>query len=95
MGAVRRSCQTIAFPIGVPVSRSHKIVVSRWFVIPIAATSAAVSARVAQRAAPRFQLRGPDFGRIVLDPTRLRKVLRELALIEPQHVAIRAEDDRA
>ena len=39
MPAVRRSCQTIALQIGSPVTRSQTTVVSRWFVIPIAATS--------------------------------------------------------
>ena len=38
-GAVRTSCQTIAFATGSPVRRSHSTVVSRWFVIPTAATS--------------------------------------------------------
>jgi hypothetical protein len=37
--AVRRSCQTIALQIGFPLSRSHTTVVSRWLVMPIAATS--------------------------------------------------------
>lgn len=37
--AVRRHCQTIAWQIGSPVFLSHTIVVSRWFVIPIAAIS--------------------------------------------------------
>ncbi len=40
-GAVRRHCQTIAGATGSPVRRSHTIVVSRWLVMPIAATSAA------------------------------------------------------
>ena len=42
MGAVTRLCHTIAFATGRPVAFSHRIVVSRWFVTPIAATSAAV-----------------------------------------------------
>lgn len=37
MSAVRRSCQTIALYIGFPVSFSQMTVVSRWFVIAIAA----------------------------------------------------------
>ncbi len=37
--AVRVSCQTIALAIGSPVSRSQTTVVSRWLVMPIAATS--------------------------------------------------------
>ena len=36
--AVRRSCQTIARCRGRPVRRSHTTTVSRWFVMPIAAT---------------------------------------------------------
>ena len=40
-GAVRRSCQTIALPIGSPVARFQTIVVSRWLVMPIAAMSVA------------------------------------------------------
>ncbi len=39
--AVRRHCQTIAFPSGLPVSESHNRTVSRWFAIPTAARSAA------------------------------------------------------
>ena len=41
MPAVRRSCQTIALQIGSPVARSQTTVVSRWLVMPMAATSAA------------------------------------------------------
>ncbi len=37
--AVRRSCQTIAGWIGRPEARSQTTTVSRWLVIPIAATS--------------------------------------------------------
>jgi hypothetical protein len=73
---VRRSCHTIAGAIGFPLSRSHRIVVSRWFVMPIAATSAAVAP--AWRRAPRF----PNLARIVFDPAGLWKGLRQLALIE-------------
>jgi hypothetical protein len=40
-GAVWRDCQTIAGWIGRPLERSHTTVVSRWLVMPIAATSAA------------------------------------------------------
>ena len=41
-GAVRRHCQTIALQIGMPVSASQATVVSRWFVMLIAAMSSAV-----------------------------------------------------
>ena len=37
--AVRRSCQTMARWIGLPVFLSHNSVVSRWLVMPIAATA--------------------------------------------------------
>ena len=51
-GAVRRSCQTMARASGRPVARSQISVVSRWLVMPMAATSAAVAAalRSASRA---------------------------------------------
>ena len=39
MGAERRHCHTMAFITGFPVSRSQRMVVSRWFVMPTAATS--------------------------------------------------------
>jgi hypothetical protein len=37
--AVRVSCHTSAFASGAPVFRSHTTVVSRWFVMPTAASS--------------------------------------------------------
>ena len=40
VSAVRRSCQTMALAIGVPL-RSQTIVVSRWLLMPMAATCAA------------------------------------------------------
>ncbi len=43
MPAVRRSCQTIALATGCPVFLSHTIVVSRWLVMPIEATSFALA----------------------------------------------------
>jgi hypothetical protein len=43
IGAVWRDCQTIARWIGSPLARSHTTVVSRWLVMPIATTSAAVA----------------------------------------------------
>ena len=42
-GAVIRLCQTIASATGRPVVRSHTIVVSRWLVTPMAATSDALA----------------------------------------------------
>src|SRR5215203_2120494 len=45
------SCQLIAFCNGSPVVRSHSTVVSRWFVMPTATTSATVSCAVASASA--------------------------------------------
>jgi hypothetical protein len=50
IGAVRRSCQTIALCTGASVARSHTTIVSRWLVIPIARTSASRAAASASRA---------------------------------------------
>ena len=50
--AVRRSCHTMARWIGAPLARSQTTVVSRWFVMPIAATAppaAASASRVTAR----------------------------------------------
>ena len=40
MGAVWRDCHTMAGWIGLPLLRSHTSAVSRWLVMPMAATSA-------------------------------------------------------
>ncbi len=76
-GAVRRSCQTIALCTGRPVSRSQSTTVSRWFVMPIAASSRADEARVLQRPASGVAGRRPDLVGVVLDPARAGVVLRE------------------
>ena len=47
MSAVRRSCQTMALWMGWPVWRFHTTVVSRWLVMPMAATSRACRPAVA------------------------------------------------
>ena len=41
--AVRRSCQTMALWMGLPVLRSHTTVVSRWLVMPMPASALASS----------------------------------------------------
>ena len=41
--AVRRSCQTMALWIGLPLTRSQTIVVSRWLVMPMPAMSLAAT----------------------------------------------------
>ena len=51
MSAVRRSCQTMARWIGLPVARSQTTVVSRWLVMPMAAMSLALDAGLAERLA--------------------------------------------
>ena len=45
--AVRRSCQTMALWIGLPLTRSQTIVVSRWLVMPMPAISLASTAALA------------------------------------------------
>ncbi len=80
MSAVRRSCQTMARCTAVPVARSHTTVVSRWLVMPIAAMSLALTFGLLQRLAAGRYRRGPDVLRLVLDPARGRKMLREFGL---------------
>ena len=71
--SVRVSCQTIALWTGSPVARSHTTVVSRWLVMPIAATSPASRAGRSASAPPiTSRVRAPDLARVVLDPARLR-----------------------
>ena len=45
-----------------------------------------------QRTGDRRDLRGPDLERIVLDPSRLRKVLSELALSLSEDAALMVEE---
>ena len=81
--AVRRSCQTIALWIGLPVARSQMIVVSRWLVMPIAATSLGRDRRrfaIAARAVATAV--GPDVLRVVLDPAGRGIDLRKFELRE-------------
>ena len=94
-GAVRRSCQTIALPIGSPVARFQTIVVSRWLVMPIAGDVGRGEAGPGERLARRRELRAPDLARVVLDPAGLRVDLAELALRHGDDPAARVEDDRA
>ena len=63
-----------------PVARSHTITVSRWLVMPIAATSRGRAPSLAQRLHGAGQLAGQDLRRIVLHPPRLRIELLELML---------------
>ncbi len=95
ISAVRRSCQTMARCTALPVARSHTTVVSRWLVIPIAAMSFALSARLFQRLAADLDRRGPDVLRLVLDPARGRKMLREFLLRRGGDGNVAAEHDGA
>jgi hypothetical protein len=92
MGAVIRLCHTIAFASGRPLERSHSTTVSRWLVMPTAATS---PRGLAQDLARGAQLGRPDRLRVVLDVARRRIELRELALRGGGHRARVIEEDRA
>ena len=68
--AVRRSCQTMALWIGLPVARSHTSVVSRWLLMPMPATSLARQPGLRQRRAHGGDHGRPYLFRIVLDLPR-------------------------
>ena len=93
--AVRRSCQTMARWIGLPVRRSQTTQVSRWLVMPMAAMSLGAQLGGGQRLPGGLDRRAPDVLGIVLHPARGRIVLGELALCEPQDAQIGAEHDGA
>jgi hypothetical protein len=80
--------------IGWPVSRSQTTVVSRWLVMPMAATSRGRPGRGRAPRPPR-DLRGPDLLRVVLDPAGLREDLRELLLGDRRRCAVVVEEDGA
>ena len=78
MAAVRRSCQTMARCSGRPVERSKATRVSRWLVMPMAAT---VSPALGQAGADLGQggpHGAPDLGGVVLDPAGAGEVLGQL-----------------
>ena len=78
-----------------PVARSHTTVVSRWLVMPIAATSRALMPGARDGLARDRDLRRPDLLRVVLDPARLRKMLGEFLLRHRANGARRVENDGA
>ena len=71
-----------------PVARSHTTTVSRWFVMPIAATVSPALDLVAATSASVVCTRLPDVVGVVLDPARPREVLRELAVRRGQRAAV-------
>ena len=86
--AVRRSCQTIAVPYGSPVERFQATTVSRWLVMPIAATVSPAPTR-STTSASVGRHRCPDLVGVVLDPAGLREVLGELPVATAIAVAAR------
>ena len=90
---MRRSCQTIARCSGSPVAGSHTQTVSRWLVIPTAASSARAHAGVVERLA-RHRLRDlPDLRGVVLDPAGPREVLGELPVGPTAQLEALVEDE--
>ena len=92
-----RLCQTIASATGSPVARSQTIVVSRWFVIPIAAIRSAPPTALDDLARDR-ELARPDRLRVVGDVARRRELLLErpaarLATGRPSRPNAIARDD--
>ncbi len=69
-------------------------VVSRWFVMPMAAIAAAVTPAVVEYVVRDAALRLPDRFRVVLHPTGLREELRELPLPRRDDLPIMIEEDR-
>ncbi len=94
-GAVRAILShTIARWMGRPVVRSHTIVVSRWLVIPMAASAPALTRRV--QAPPGCgDRRNPDVLRIVLDQSRRREVLCQFTLRQVRRPRAAVEGDGA
>ena len=69
------------------------MVVSRWFVIPIASSSDGADARRAHGSLGGGEHGAPELLGIVLDPARLRKVLRELAVAAAAHAQLPVDDE--
>ena len=104
-GGSRRSCQTIALWSASPVVRSHSTTVSRWLVMPIAATSPPQSAASFSVSAVSRQMSSgscstPPGGGILLLGLTARRLAGQ-AIRPERHAARRggalidAEDDRA
>ena len=89
------SCQTIALWTGRPVRRDQTTVVSRWSLMPTAAS--------ARASAPDFTQRDPDAGPhaledlvgVVLDPAGSRRDLGVLQLVAGDRLPGPVEQDAA
>ncbi len=92
-GAVTRLCQTIASATARPVARSQTTAVSRWLVIPIAATRSGAADR-GDHLVGRRDLGLPDRLRIVAHVARPGVVLLELALGDGDDAAGVVDGDR-
>ena len=86
LSAVRRSCHTIAGYTGRVVARSQTTVVSRWFVIPIAARSAARIPAAPSVGSGLLDAR-PDLLGVVLDQPRRGEGLPDLAVAAPDRAS--------
>ena len=87
MGAVRRSCQTMALWIGLPVSFSQMRAVSRWLVMPMAAMSPASSFALRNAARTVDTTTLPDIFGIVLHPAPMPGNAGETPSGRPQRSA--------
>ena len=95
MSAVRRSCQTMALWIGLPVARSQMTAVSRWLVMPMAIGMLPRDRASATMADVTSMSCLPDIFRIVFDPAVSRKMLRELGGLLRQNRAGFVKQDGA
>ena len=91
--AVRRSCQTIARPIGAPLRLSQTSVVSRWFVIPIAASSPAPTPASARAAAAASTTVCQISSGVVLHQPGRREVLAELPVAASERLQRLVQDE--
>ena len=98
MSAVRRHCQTMALAMGRPVALSHRMVVSRWLVMPMAAMSADV-----RRGHPRLGdglhhhpvLGRPDLHGVLLHPALMGIILGKLLLRHGEDVLLPVKENGA
>ena len=92
--AVRRHCHTIARSMAFRVARSQTTVVSRWLVMPIAATSAPVTPAAFSAPVTLASTLAQISRDVVRDPAGLRVVLRELGVGAAQGGAVDRQHER-